>query len=180
MSELRYIVNGTIVFTKLDLKNVYYQLRVREVEECKTSFCTRYGLIEYTVIPFGWPSTLYLPEHDEWDSPGIPWSRGRVLPRQCFNILKFSGRTWNPCVQGPAVVAGERVGSIIKRISVAVKEVEFSGYMIPDQWVSMSLAKVESELSWQTGRSVRDVQVCIRFANFYRQLIQNFSAVAVA
>jgi len=53
MSELRSRLGKATIFTKLDLKNGYYLIRMAEGEEWKTAFKNRYGLYEYTVIPFG-------------------------------------------------------------------------------------------------------------------------------
>ena len=40
-------------FTQLDLTNAYYRMRIREGDEWKTAFRTRYGHFEYQVMPFG-------------------------------------------------------------------------------------------------------------------------------
>ena len=40
------------VFSKLDLKNVYYRIRICEGDKQKTTFRTRYGYFKYLVIPF--------------------------------------------------------------------------------------------------------------------------------
>jgi len=53
MSELRSRLGKATLFTKLDLKNGYYLIRMVEEEEWKTTLKNRYGLYEYTVIPFG-------------------------------------------------------------------------------------------------------------------------------
>ena len=46
-------MNGARVFSKIDLRTGYHQLKVRETDIPKTTFITRYGLYEYTVMSFG-------------------------------------------------------------------------------------------------------------------------------
>ena len=53
MNELRDRVRGAEIFTKLDLKSGYSLIRIKEGDEWKTAFRTRYGLFEYKVMPFG-------------------------------------------------------------------------------------------------------------------------------
>jgi len=53
MSELCSRLSKATIFTKLDLKNGYYLIRMAEGEEWKNAFKRRYGLYEYTVMPFG-------------------------------------------------------------------------------------------------------------------------------
>jgi len=52
MSELRSRLGKATIFTKLDLKYGYYLIRMAEGEEWKTAFKSRYGLYEYSVMPF--------------------------------------------------------------------------------------------------------------------------------
>ena len=44
-------------FTQLDLTNAYHRMRIREGDEWKTAFQTRYGYFEYQVIPFSLSNT---------------------------------------------------------------------------------------------------------------------------
>jgi hypothetical protein len=53
MSELQDRVRGAKIFTKIDLKNGYNLIRIKPGDEWKTAFKTRYGLYEYTIMPFG-------------------------------------------------------------------------------------------------------------------------------
>jgi hypothetical protein len=53
MSELQDRVRGAKFFTKMDLKNGYHLIRIKEGDEWKTAFRCRYGLYEFLVMPFG-------------------------------------------------------------------------------------------------------------------------------
>jgi hypothetical protein len=46
-------MKGASVFSKIDLRSGYHQLKIWESDIPKTTFCTRYGLFEYTVMSFG-------------------------------------------------------------------------------------------------------------------------------
>ena len=52
IDELLEKTRGSKFFTKLDLKNGYYLIRIVEGEEWKTAFRTEKGLFEYTAMPF--------------------------------------------------------------------------------------------------------------------------------
>ena len=53
MYELKERVRGAKWFNKINLKNGYHLIRIKERDEWKTVFRSRYGLFEYTVMPFG-------------------------------------------------------------------------------------------------------------------------------
>jgi len=65
----------------------------------------------------------------------------------------------------------------IKKSEFHVKAVEFLGYIVATDGVTMSTRKVDSIRKWKAPRSVKEVQTFLSFANFYRRFIENFSKI---
>jgi len=65
----------------------------------------------------------------------------------------------------------------IKKSEFHVKAVEFLRYSVATDGVTMSTRKVDSIRKWKAPRSVKEVQIFLGFAHFYRRFIENFSKI---
>jgi hypothetical protein len=53
VEEILNRFSGAAVYTKLDLKETYYKIRIKKRDKWKTAFRTKYGHFEYKIISFG-------------------------------------------------------------------------------------------------------------------------------
>jgi hypothetical protein len=53
IEDLFVQMRGARVFSKIDLRSRYHQMKIRPSDIPKTAFSTRYGLYEFTVMSFG-------------------------------------------------------------------------------------------------------------------------------
>ena len=178
MTELKDRVKDAQIFTKLDLKDGFHLIRIRQGDEWKTAFRTRYGIYEYKVMPFGLvnaPATFQTMMNEilrEFLDDGV------VV--YIDDILIYSKDPENLTTLVRKVL--QRLREFQMAISLEksvfhVKAVDFLGYVVATDGVTMNEKKVETIKAWKPPTSVREVQILMGFANFYRRFIKNFSDI---
>lgn len=179
ISEILDRVAGAKYFSKIDVQDAYYRIRIKEGDEWKTAFRTRYGHFEYTVMPFGLtnaPATFQHYIHDTL--------RG-LLDIFCVayldDVLIFSSSRDEHTGHLKEVLQRLRNAQLFAKLSKCSfyqHEVEFLGYIISQKGISMDTSRVSAIVSWPEPKSFHDIQVFIGFCNFYRRFIQRFSLIA--
>jgi len=179
MQELQDRVQGAQWFTKLELKNGFNLIRIRQGDEWKTGFRTRYGLFEFKVMPFGLTNA--------------PSTFQDMMNHVLSDVLDVGVLAYMDDILIYAKKEEEHdrlVKEVLKRLQengLAVstekcvwkeQEVESLGYVIGRNGVRMSEGKVKAVLDWGTPRSLTEVQSFLGFANFYRRFIQDYSRIA--
>jgi hypothetical protein len=180
IGELRDRLSYTKIFTALDLRGAYNLIRIKEGEEWKTAFRTRYGYYEYTVILFeltNAPATCQvlinnvLREHLDI-----------FVVVYLDDILIYSKNKEEYIEHVRTVLRLLQQHDLLvdpKKCDWHQEEVEFLGCLVGKNGVRMSPKKIKVVKNWPTPTSVKDIQSFLRFVNFNRQFIQNFSKIAI-
>ena len=167
------------IYSKFDIIAAFNEIRMKEGDEEKTAFLTRYGLFEYTVMPFGLcnaPSTFQafindtLREHlDVFCSAYLD------------DILVYSNTKEEHIDHVRKVLDKlKRAGLYldINKCQFHVTEVKYLGLIITTEGLKMDPKKIDTIVNWKTPRCVKDVQAFLGFANFYRRFIHGYSKIA--
>ncbi len=172
MSSAFEKLQGASIFTKLDLRNAYHLVRIREGDEWKTAFNTPRGHFEYLVMPFGLSN-----------SPAVFQALVNDVLRDMVDqfiyvylddILIFSSSLQEHV---------QHVRRVLQRLLenglfVKVEKCAFHAQSVPFLGFIVSPDKVKAVVSWPTPDSRKALQRFLGFANFYRRFIRNFSQLA--
>lgn len=179
ISETMDRLGGAAIFTKLDLKDAYNRIRIQEGDEWKTAFRTRYGHFEYTVMPFGLcnaPATF-----QSYINEALAGLVDVFCVVYLDDILVYSEREEDHPEHVRQVLERLRQYKLyanLKKCHFNTKEVEFLGFIISTKGVTMEPQRIAAIVEWPEPTCVRDVQVFLGFANFYRRFIRKYSHVA--
>jgi transposase InsO family protein len=179
ISEIMDRVTGASIFSKIDVKDAYYRIRIKEGDEWKTAFRTRYGHYEYLVMPFGLtnaPATF---------QSYINKALGDLVDTVCVvyldDVLIFSKDEESHKRHVTQVLDRLQEAELYAKPSKCTfhqTEVEFLGFIISTQGIAMDPARVATVAEWEEPKTYREIQVFLGFCNFYRRFIEGYSKIA--
>ena len=168
------------VFTKMDLRWKYNNVRIKERDEWKAAFTILEESFEPMVMFFGLTN-----------SPAMFQAMMNELPRDLINIGKVAAFI-DDVIMGTEIEEGhdEIVAEVIRRLKEndlyvklekckwKVREVGFLEVIIGLKGMQMEKEKVKEILEWPTPKCIKDVQKFLGLANYYYQFIQGFALIA--
>ena len=179
ISEILDRINGAQFFSKLDIKDAYHRIRIKEGDEWKTAFRTRYGHYEYVVLPFGLTNAPATFQHY------IHTALQGLVDITCVaymdDVLVFSRTREEHTRHLREVLARLRRAQLYAnphKCKFFEDEVEFLGFIIGRDGVRMDSSRIATVREWPEPKSYRDVQVFLGFCNFYRRFIRAYSKIA--
>ena len=172
-------LKGAGVFSKIDLRSGYYQLRVKDVNVPKTTFRTRYGHYEFLVMPFGLtnaPTTfmdlmnrVFRTYLDQFVVIFIDYifvySRDEPEHEQHLRIVLQTLRE-------------KKLYAKLRKCDFWLKEISFLGHIVFAEGIRVDPIKIEAVVNWKSPRSVTEVRSFLGLAGYYRRFVKGFSVIA--
>src|SRR6185437_10830869 len=170
---------GTKIFSKIDLRSGYHQIKIRPCDIPKTAFSTRYGLYEYLVMSFGLTNALayfmylmnsvFMPELDKFVVVFIDdiliYSKNEAEHEQHLRIVLQRLRD-------------HKLYAKFSKCKFWLDTVKFLGHTISSEGISVDPSKVQEVMDWKPPTSVHQIRSFLGLAGYYRRFILDFSRIA--
>ena len=179
ISEILDRLQKARLFTKLDLQGAYNLIRIKEGDEWKTAFRTRYGSYEYRVMPFGManaPATF-----QSYINRALQQFVDQFVIVYLDDILIYSENPEEHELHVKRVLLKLRENGLfikLEKCSFLQPSVEYLGFIISPQNVSMDYSRVSTIQDWPIPARLKEVQAFLGFCNFYRRFIRRYSDIA--
>jgi len=171
-------LSSATIYTKLDIRDAYYNLRIAAGDEWKTAFQTWYRLYKYCVIPLG--LTNALASFQRWMNEILSEYLNIFCVAYLDDILIFSQNLEN-CRRHVRIILRrvEETGLTLKasKCEFHATEIEYLGYVISPQGLRIDEEKIRTIMEWKEPTNVKGIQSFLGFANFYRRFIQDYSRI---
>jgi hypothetical protein len=172
-------MKGASVFSKIDLRSVYHQLKIRESDISKTAFRTRYGLYEYTVMSFGLTN---MPAYFMYLMNKVFMEHlDKFVVVFIDDILIFSKTEEEHEKHLRLVLEKLRSNKLYTKFSKCgfwLTKVAFLGHVISIGGVSVDVGKVKDVLNWMPPTTASEIQSFLGLAGYYHRFIKDFSKIA--
>ena len=173
-------LQGSQVFSKIDLRSGYHQLKVKSEDIEKTAFRTRYGHYEFLVMPFGVTNApaafmdlmnrIFKNYLDEFVIVFIDdiliYSKNEDQHAEHLRIVLQT-------------LKDQRLYAKFKKCEFWLDSVIFLGHIINRDGISVDTQKIKAIMDWPQPKTVFEVRSFLGLAGYYRRFVKDFSKIAV-
>ncbi|GJR58860.1 hypothetical protein Tco_1501022 [Tanacetum coccineum] len=172
-------LQGSSVYSKIDLRSGYHQLRVREEDIPKTAFRTCYGHYEFQVMPFGLTNApaVFMDLMNRVCKPYLD----KFVIVFIDDILIYSKNKQEHeehLKQILELLKKEELYAKFSKCEFWISKVLFLGHMIDSEGIHVDPAKIEAIKDWTSPKSPTEIRQFLGLVGYYQRFIKGFSKIA--
>jgi hypothetical protein len=171
-------LGGASIFSKIDLRLGYHQVRIKGEDIHKTAFRTRYGHYEFVVVPFGLtnaPATFMCLMNNVLSKfldkfvlvfidDILIYSNNREEHEEHLRLVL-------------QVLIEHQLYAKFNKCDFFQKQTHYLGHVLSEEGVAIDLDKIRSIMEWLTPKDVSDIRSFMGLAGYYRSFIKGVSKI---
>jgi hypothetical protein len=172
-------LQGAQVFSKIDLRSGYHQLKIKSEDIPKTAFRTRYGHYEFLVMPFGLTNApavfmdlMNRVFHEYLDRFVIVFIDDILVYSKSLEEHEDHLRI---VLQ---ILRDKKLYAKLKKCEFWLNQVVFLGHVVSKDGITVDPSKIEAVVNWDRPTNVSEVRSFLGLAGYYRRFVEGFSRIA--
>eukprot|EP00253_Pinus_taeda_P004218 PITA_04218 len=179
IDELFDQVKGATIFSKIDLRSGYHQIRIKDEDIAKTTFRTRYGHYEFVVLPFGLtnaPATFMCLMNSVFHQ-----YLDKFVLIFIDDILIYS---WNRKEHEEHLrivlqtLREQQLYGKFSKCNFYKEQIQYLGHIITKEGIAVDPEKIKTIMDWPTPKDVADIRSFMGLVGYYRRFVEGFSRVS--
>nr|GEX22753.1 putative reverse transcriptase domain-containing protein [Tanacetum cinerariifolium] len=166
-------LQGSSIYSKIDLRSGYHQLRVREEDIPKTSFKTRYGHYEFQGMSFGLTNapSIFMDLMNRVCKPYLE----KFMIVFIDDILIYSKNEQEHIEHLKLILEllkREKLYTKFSKCEFWIPKVQFLGHVIDSRGIHVDPAKIKSIKDWSSPKTPTEIRQFLGLAGYYRRFIE--------
>lgn len=179
IEDLLSELHGATVFSKLDLRQGYFQVRLKEEDKYKSAFVTHNGQYEFRVMPFGLTNA---PATFQKLMNGIFAEYIRKYVLVFFDDILIYSKTMKDYGEHLQIVLGvlrhHKLYAKKSKCRFGPNHIDYLGYIISKEGVSTDPDKVQAMVEWPQPKNLKALRAFLGLTRYYRRFIQGYGTIA--
>ncbi|GJU21461.1 reverse transcriptase domain-containing protein [Tanacetum coccineum] len=172
-------LQGSSIYSKIDLRSGYHQLRVREEDVPKTAFRTRYEHYEFRVMPFGLTNApaVFMDLMNRVCKPYLD----KFVIVFIDDILIYSHNKKEHEEHLKTILEllkKEELYAKFSKCEFWINTVKLLGHVIDSSGIYVDPTKIEVVKNWASPTTPSEIRQFLGLAGYYRRFIEGFSKIA--